>query len=344
MLEEQERQCRMTRRSPDVVDFLQQEINRRLSPDVEPLPSCPTCRGQSVASNGHRTFTDGVQRPCYACRSCGDTFNRLTGTVLAHRRYGHRISTIVPLLPHSISCAEAARRLDLPMVVIQRAVQALRLWLLALDPSGRYERAVRLGGPFTPARPAPVRENPTLTRLLLTDFDAIHSDDPNQPAPACPYCAGSRVNHPAGESDYPRFYCLDCRRLFNRRTGTPYSRNRRAAQQRALIRYLSLPLPIHQLAALIEVSRSATTRLVRELHVRCLELDPSGRLAAAVQAGAQPGVDTPCLYCGTPDVRVRGARGRCGTCKGGLSPYRAVRERDGLLEAGPWQWLPLHGR
>jgi hypothetical protein len=68
------------------VSFFHQEIAHRLLPDVEPLPSCPSCHGQSIASNGHRTFVDGAQRSRYIRRTCGADFNRLICAALAHRR------------------------------------------------------------------------------------------------------------------------------------------------------------------------------------------------------------------------------------------------------------------
>lgn len=50
---------------------------------MEQHPGCPKCQAQRVARNGQ---ADGLQR--YKCRSCGATFNALTGTPLAqlHRR------------------------------------------------------------------------------------------------------------------------------------------------------------------------------------------------------------------------------------------------------------------
>jgi len=44
-------------------------------------PSCPRCGGAHVVRNGH---ADGLQR--YKCRTCGRTFNALTGTPLARLR------------------------------------------------------------------------------------------------------------------------------------------------------------------------------------------------------------------------------------------------------------------
>lgn len=44
--------------------------------------ACPHCKGQRLVRNG---MADGLQR--YKCRTCGKTFNALTGTPLARLRH-----------------------------------------------------------------------------------------------------------------------------------------------------------------------------------------------------------------------------------------------------------------
>lgn len=81
-----------------------------------------------------------------------------------------------------------------------------------------------------------------LTDVLTDDFDEIHSRR-HEPLPCCPVCNGRNIRT-SGHAGLPRFKCKACRTCFNRRTGTPFTRNRDAARQRRLIRYLSLPLPL----------------------------------------------------------------------------------------------------
>lgn len=224
-------------------------------------------------------------------------------------------------------------------------VRLIRHSLLELDPSGQYERLVQLGGYLTAAHEGPyvaqagiAYEDQTLTHVLTSDFDDIHSPR-HDPLPACPICGDRHVRR-KGTVGLPRFLCNGCGTQFNRRTGTPFTRNRDAGRQRELIRYLSLPLPLIQLADLIETDVSITARLIDEFRHRCSQIDPSGHLALRIRACAQPEADTPCVRCGARNVRFSPedmGRGRCGTCGRLISIRREIDEADGLLRAGTWQ-------
>jgi transposase-like protein len=176
--------------------------------------------------------------------------------------------------------------------------------------------------------------------MLQDDFDTLHSPHIH-PWPICPHCEDGQVRFQGMKYGYPYFYCLPCRRVFNRRTGTPYSNNQHAEQQRKLIRYLSLPLPITQLADLVGLPCSTTKRQIKKLRERAQALDASGRLAASIRAGAKPTATTPCLQCGAPGVSADGALNKCPQCGRLVSIRRPVTECNGLLLAGPWEWLTI---
>lgn len=323
-------------------DFLREHVARLMSPDADPLPPCPRCAGVHISKKGYSRRDTGLL-PAYLCDRCGHYFNRLSGTPLSHRPFRGQFDALVRLLPQSISCAQAANRLDVMSNTVIENVRLVRRWLIELDPSGQYERLVQLGGHLTAAHDGPyvpqagvAYEDRELTRILTEDFDEVHSPR-HQPLPLCPACNG-RNTRSAGIVGLPRFRCKSCHAQFNRRTGTPFTRNRDAARQRHLIRYLPLPLPRIQLAAIIETDPSITGRLIDEFRRRCDHVDPTGQLAGRIHACALPEVDTPCVCCGARNVRFDPSdRGRCGTYGRLISMRRKVDEMDGLLRAGAWQ-------
>ncbi|WP_230323925.1 DUF746 domain-containing protein, partial [Burkholderia pseudomallei] len=149
-----------------------------------------------------------------------------------------------------ISCLEAGKQMgSLPDDIGQR-VKVWRAWLLQLDPSGQWERRVRLGGRPTELNPAPLafdeigaREDRALTARLTREFDDVNSL--SQQPPACPDCGGRNTRFdecPNGA--FPRFMCLRCRRRFTRRRGTPFLNTKMSSleRMRLFIRHLSLPL------------------------------------------------------------------------------------------------------
>ncbi|WP_459994399.1 DUF746 domain-containing protein [Paraburkholderia kururiensis] len=230
-------------------------------------------------------------------------------------------------------------RLGISEAAAGDTVRVLRRWLPGLEPEGRYEAQVRPGGRATAVRAprlAPdggdVVEDRLPSATLLADFDGIHSTR-HEPLPPCPACGATGARRKGIVRGLPRFQCGRRGVQFNRRAGTPFTRNRIAHRQRRLIRYLALPLPLTQLAAMI------TARLVREFQRRCAQPDPSGDLASRIRACARPDANTPCLWCGARRVRfdVPGiVPGKCGQCSRLVSLRRQVVERDGLLVAGPW--------
>jgi len=138
--------------------------------------------------------------PSYKCSTCGLFFNRLSGTPFAYRPSLRRGEAWMALLSQPISFKEAARQLGVMDATVRNMVKALRTWLLEVDPSGRYERAVQMGGRLSALQDVAlpqmqadvVREDATLTAVLLTDFDRIHSPYWGHP-PVCVHCGGRQV-------------------------------------------------------------------------------------------------------------------------------------------------------
>ncbi|WP_233411946.1 DUF746 domain-containing protein [Paraburkholderia kururiensis] len=329
----------------EMVAFLRGVAARLMSPDCEPVPPCPRCNGRQIAKKGYARLRTGPL-PLFMCDACGRHFSRLSETTLSHRPLRLHIGALTALLPRPLSCVEAAALLGISDAAAGDTVRVLRRWLLEFDPQGRYEAQVRLGGRATAIRAlrlAPdggnVLEDRVLSATLLADFDDIHSAR-HEPVPACPACGATGVRRKGIVRGLPRFQCGTCGVQFNRRAGTPFMRNRIAHRQRRLIRYLALPLPLVQLAAIIDTDPMITARLVREFHRRCAQLDPSGDLASRIRACARPDGNTPCSWCGARRVRFNvGALvvGKCGRCSRLVSLRREVTECDGLLVAGPWQ-------
>ena len=74
---------------------------------MEQHPGCPKCQAQRVVRNGQ---ADGLQR--YKCRSCGVTFNALTGTPLARLRHRSKWVEQANVMDQGLSVRKAAARMD----------------------------------------------------------------------------------------------------------------------------------------------------------------------------------------------------------------------------------------
>ncbi|WP_244115024.1 DUF746 domain-containing protein [Burkholderia cepacia] len=335
-----EDQAAFSSRAAAMIALLTRRSEQLMSPHVEPLPVCPRCtslntRGHAIVQ--HRTGP----LPNYLCRSCDRVFNRLTGTPLAGALHRHQLQAFIPLLAEPISLEEAARRLSSKGDSVATRVRVFRRWLLELDPSGELERSVQLGGQLTAVRDeAPVfpengtREDVVLTATLTADFDDIHSAD--NECPPCAMCGSHAIRRKGRLAGLPLFYCNHCRKKFNRRTGTPFVRQKEPHKQRELIRYLGLPLSVTQMAEILSTDPFSIRRWIRNFTQRCAQLDPSGQLVARFRIGARPNTQTPCASCGQQQLKysVEGhaVRGCCGQI---FSMWREVSEKNGTLEIGP---------
>lgn len=83
--------------------------------------------------------------PAFRCTACRHQFNRLTGTPLARLRHADRLPQFVRLLSCQISYKEAAEILEVDYSAIANWTEKFRRWLITLDPTGAWERRVRLG-------------------------------------------------------------------------------------------------------------------------------------------------------------------------------------------------------
>ncbi|CAJ4616049.1 DNA-binding protein [Burkholderia pseudomallei] len=228
--------------------FLTAQIAPLLSESHELRPRFPRCGSRHINSAGFRTRPIG-RLPMFECQMCRRYFSRTAGTPLGEKHL-KKLDLFVFLLSQPISCLEAGKQMgSLPDDIGQR-VKVWRAWLLQLDPSGQWERRVRLGGRPTELNPAPLafdeigaREDRALTARLTCEFDDVNSL--SQQPPACPDCGGRNTRFdecPNGA--FPRFMCLRCRRRFTRRRGTPFLNTKMSSleRMRLFIRHLSLPL------------------------------------------------------------------------------------------------------
>ncbi|MDN7816499.1 DUF746 domain-containing protein [Burkholderia vietnamiensis] len=333
-----EKALRQSRRAFE--QALRDLVHALLSADADPVPSCPRCKGTAVDKKGYTHRYTG-RLPTYICRGCGQYFNRLSFTPLAHRAVEH-IDAFISLLFQPLSYAEAARQLGMDAPAISSAVKDFKRWL-SIDATDA--RHIVLGGRFATVTALTsgadaddsVEEDRRLSEMLLSDFDEIHA--PMHGPTPCPACGSMQVRTKGIWGDFPRYQCSLCGKQFNRRTGTPFTRNRDAARQRELIRYLSLPLPIIQLAEMIETDAGITARLIDEFRERCNQLDASGSLASRIRAGAQPDKKTPCVCCGARNLRFYADLRpvRCMHCGRLMSIRREVTEHNGVLQVGAWQ-------
>ena len=329
-------------RDRELIAFLDLRIAALVSSDPEPRPPCVRCAGTSIVIDGYRPRLGGYRLPVYRCSACGKKYTRLQGTPLDGRLLG-QIERFVPLLPQPLNCTEAGHLLGKLPVHVSELVKTFRGWLLELDPAGKWEARVRLGGRRAEVRPTSLAvaetgaaEDLTLTRRLTSEYDDLYVK--GGPAPRCAYCDSRNTYEmaPHPSRRLPAFECRTCHRVFNRRTGTPFSKTYMisARRFRPLIRYLSLPLPYAQVADIFETDETHI-RMWRDKFARWADqLEPDGNLSARVQLGTTPTRDTPCLFCGrTGTARRNGQRvWHCIGCGRLFSMRRALVERTGRLE------------
>ncbi|AMP05794.1 DUF746 domain-containing protein [Collimonas pratensis] len=132
---------------PDTEDkaltaFLERALAEAYSLDLQPI-ACPYCHSHhtSLTQKAHARSP----RPAFYCGKCDKRFNRLTGTPLARLRHAEMMPAFVRLLSQQLPYEEACRRLGVDYKAIANWTKKFRLWLLQLDPSGRWEAKVLLG-------------------------------------------------------------------------------------------------------------------------------------------------------------------------------------------------------
>ncbi|MEF9416822.1 DUF746 domain-containing protein [Ralstonia sp. SM1864_UCD524_TZ4] len=140
--------ARAVEEAPELTAFLEVAIAQALSRDKAP-PVCRRCASSNTRlASKPRSASD---MPTFKCYGCGRHFNRLVGTPLARITRKDALPGFVRLLSQQRPLADAVRELKLDERVARQWVDKFRIWLLQLDPSGRYEAMVRLG--LKPAEP-----------------------------------------------------------------------------------------------------------------------------------------------------------------------------------------------
>lgn len=106
-------------------------------------PLCPHCGTTDTrcASRPRERFP----LPTFRCRRCASHFTRLTCTPIANTRRKDLVLKLIPLLSQPLSLTHVAVELGVSRQCLIAHVERFRKWLLLLDPSGQYERRVRLG-------------------------------------------------------------------------------------------------------------------------------------------------------------------------------------------------------
>ncbi|KIP17248.1 hypothetical protein KY49_7042 [Burkholderia sp. MSHR3999] len=152
--------------------------------------------------------------------------------------------------------------------VHHNTVREFRYWLCEFDPS----ECISLGGRLRisatgVAEDLMAQEDRLLIESMLSGYDEIHA--PMHGPTTCLACGSARVRTEGIWGDLPRYQRSLCRKQFNRRTSTPFTRNHGAACQRELIRYMSLPLSLIRLVEMIE-TRSKSHESLGQLILRAL--------------------------------------------------------------------------
>ncbi|CAM2198570.1 DUF746 domain-containing protein (plasmid) [Paraburkholderia kururiensis] len=334
----------------ELTDYLNRQIAVVLSPHHDPRPSCPRCGGTHIHSAGYTSKRAVGRLPLFECQSCGRHFSRAWDTPLGQKHL-KKLDLFVSLLSQPLPCEEAARLMGSLGSDLSLRVKAFRAWLLKLDPSGTWERRIRLGGRPTEIRPAPLafaesgaREDVVLTTRLAWEFDELYSASPVPPA--CPDCRSRETRLKErlkqGQQCMPRFTCRACGATFTRRRGTPFVciGLDSADRLRRLIRYLSLPLSFQQVAELCGTD-SMTVKRWRDCFAQWADqLEPDGRLSSRFRLGAEPDAATPCPFCGRTGVatlspeatRDRHRHWSCAGCGRLFSMRRTIVEVAGVLQ------------
>ena len=174
----------------ELTTYLRAAIARTLSEEVVPVPPCPHC----VSGN---TWFDSRQRdlprlPVYHCGTCERKFTRVTRTALANSLRREMLDAFLPWLSQQRPMAHAARAFDATPETIKGIVKRFRVWLLRLDPSGEYERRVKLG--------------------LKTPWPVLPCAKCGQEAPAKPHGFARRKSVEAGQLRL--FRCSACEGFF----------------------------------------------------------------------------------------------------------------------------------
>jgi len=126
----------------ELTSFLKRQVDQILSDSVEP-PPCPHCG----SDNTRLASAEGAGSPLpqFQCRACARLYSRATRTPLARMLRKDILYGFLPLLSQQRPLAHASEELGTKPEIIKAWVSRFREWLLHLDPTGDFERRVRLG-------------------------------------------------------------------------------------------------------------------------------------------------------------------------------------------------------
>ncbi|WP_233874369.1 DUF746 domain-containing protein [Paraburkholderia adhaesiva] len=127
----------------ELTGYLRAEIDKVFSPDIEPIPHCPHCGGSDARFT--RRHNKPPCLPEFQCATCMRRFTRPTGTPMVKMRRKDMLEKLLPLLSQHVAVAQIAGQLEVTSDTIIAWIKLFRSWLLKLDPTGHYERRVRLG-------------------------------------------------------------------------------------------------------------------------------------------------------------------------------------------------------
>lgn len=127
-------------RDTALADFLLSAWRELHSVSRQP-PRCPRCASGKTACVG----IDAKGLPHFACNDCNRHFNRMTGSPMARLRPEVKLQQFFQIAGSPLSVKEGARWLGIRADTLTHWSTQTRLWLLALDPEGSWERRVQLG-------------------------------------------------------------------------------------------------------------------------------------------------------------------------------------------------------
>ncbi|WP_371748605.1 DUF746 domain-containing protein [Burkholderia cepacia] len=174
----------------ELTAYLKEAIAQILSEEVDPVPSCPHCGSDDTRFISRQR--DLPRLPVYQCGACERSYTRVTRTALSNSLRKGMLDAFLPWLSQQRPMAHAAEALETTPETIKGMVKRFRVWLLLLDPSGQYERRVKLG--------------------LKTPWPVLPCTKCGKEAPGRPHGFARRKS----ESDGPLrlFRCSACDRFF----------------------------------------------------------------------------------------------------------------------------------
>ncbi|RQR54929.1 DUF746 domain-containing protein [Burkholderia sp. Bp9126] len=174
----------------ELTAYLREAVCQALSEEIVPIPRCRHCKSGDTWFLARQSYLPRL--PLYKCGNCGRSYTRVTHTALANSLRKDMLDAFLPWLSQQRAIAHAAEAFGVTEQTIKGLVKRFRIWLLRLDPSGQYERRVKLG--------------------LKTPWPILPCPKCGQDAPARPHGFARRKSVPAGQLRL--FRCSACEGFF----------------------------------------------------------------------------------------------------------------------------------